>query len=123
MPEAAMDEYHLPMPWKHNVGIAGKSLIVQPIAAPHAVQFAAHDHLGLSVCLSDALHPFRQAEFLSVRHDNNLSQRNLLVYTRDGPLFLLPQTNPHRFPCPYTPRIPPHGDVLETVLNNFGAKN
>src|SRR5437588_1992083 len=62
MPEAAVNKNHLAMASKQHIGAAGQLRLMQPIPIPHGMNQPSNDHLGLRVCLADALHPLCQAE-------------------------------------------------------------
>jgi hypothetical protein len=68
MPEAAVHEDHLTMARKHDVGITGQLLVVQPVAVAQRMQRTAHYHLWPRVRLADALHALSQSEFSMLRH-------------------------------------------------------
>src|SRR5712691_1652845 len=73
MPEAAVNKNHLAMASQHHVGAAGQLRLMQPIAVPHGMDEPSDDHLGLGVCLADALHPLGQAESFLLHTSSSLS--------------------------------------------------
>ena len=56
MPEASVDEDDRPIFSQHNVGRAGQTFHVYPVAESAGEEVAAHHHLGLRIAASDALH-------------------------------------------------------------------
>src|SRR5574337_416026 len=56
MPEAAMNEKHGTVAWKHKVRAAGQLPVVQPVAQAARMQTLPHQHLGPGVAPADAAH-------------------------------------------------------------------
>src|SRR6266852_6371189 len=87
MPEAAVNKNHLAMASQHHVGAAGQLRLMQPIAVPHGMDEPSDDHLGLGVCLADALHPLGQAESFLLHTSSALSpppQRHIILFRTDS---------------------------------------
>ena len=56
VPEAAVDEDACAVLAQDDVGMAGQTTVVEPVAETAGVQPAAYGHLGLGVCRTDGRH-------------------------------------------------------------------
>ena len=56
VPEASVDEDDRPIFSQYNIGRAGQTFHVHPVAESAGEEVAAHHHLGLRIAASDALH-------------------------------------------------------------------
>ena len=60
VPEAAMHEYDLPLPWEDDIRVARKIFPVQTVSETMSEQDRTHGQLWLGFYLSNSCHPLRQ---------------------------------------------------------------
>lgn len=82
VPEAPVNENHLPSSPEYQVRLPGQTSIMQPISIPHRMHDGSHNHLGLRVFRPNPRHVERSLRFgmnIHVRMTNDLGERGTSV--------------------------------------------